>query len=487
MLLQSDFSDDQAYSALSARDARFDGRFFVGVTSTGIYCRPVCRVRLPKRGNCRFFDHPASAEDSGFRPCLRCRPELAPRSPHRNLNRSLAQAAATALEADSEIDIAALSARIGVSARHLGRLFKAEFGVSPVAYAQTYRLLMAKRLLTDCALPIARIATIAGFGSARRLNALFQSRYQLTPSALRRADRQTSPAGDAAGEPITLRIPVRTPYASDAMLRFLSPRCMRGVEWVDNGTYIRTVACESNGAIHRGWVSATPPDLDDERPCITLRISPALFPVTQTLLARAAQLFDTACDPRAVADVLGALAQACPGRRLPGAWNGFELAVRAILGQQVSVTAANVIAGRVAERFGDLIATPWPALTHTFPSAAALARATIDDLGACGVIRARGAAIIDLARAIESGALVLDETADVEHTCARLQAIKGIGPWTAQYIAMRALHWPDAFPLGDVAIRKAMGETSDKAVAARAEAWRPWRGYAVIHLWASLA
>jgi AraC family transcriptional regulator, regulatory protein of adaptative response / DNA-3-methyladenine glycosylase II len=479
-------TDDQAYSALTAHDARFDGCFFVGVTSTGIYCRPVCRVRLPQRKNCRFFLHAAGAEHAGFRPCLRCRPELAPQAPQRTLNRSLAHAAAIAIEQDGSISVAALAEKIGLSERHLRRMFEAEFGVTPVTYAQTHRLLLAKRLLTDSTLPVIEVAHIAGFGSVRRLNTLFQTRYGLTPSALRSAQPSDATTVPSSAEPIILTIPVRLPYASDAMMQFLAPRAMRGVEAVEDGAYLRTVALRNGPAQITGWLRALPPRETDARPSVQLTLSPSLFPLVPRILARVAQIFDTACDPIAVAATLGPLGAACPGRRVPGTWDGFELAVRAILGQQVTVRAANVIAGRVAQRYGSAIITPWPALTHTFPDAHTLAKASVDDLGACGVIRSRGAAIIALAEHITRGSLTLDESADVEATCAALQSIKGIGPWTAQYIALRALHWPDAFPLGDVAIRKAMGETSDKTVATRAEAWRPWRAYAVAHLWASL-
>ena len=473
------------YRALQSRDSRFDGKFFVGVSSTGIYCRPVCTAKTPLRPHCTFFPSAAAAEHAGYRPCLRCRPELAPGNACVDAPQRIAHAAASLIEDGylEEADLAGLAARLGVTDRHLRRVFQAEFGVAPVGYAQTQRLLLAKRLLTDTAIPVTDIAMASGFGSIRRFNTLFQERYRMQPSRLRRDGAAAEPGG-TANPPMRFELAYRPPLAWDLMLAFLRDRAIAGVESIEDGEYRRTAAIGHAGTIHRGWISVRP---SPKKSTLHVTLSPELAKVVPPALARIKRLFDLACDPHIVTAQLGSLAAERPGLRVPGAFDGFEMAVRAILGQQVTVKAATTLSGRIAGAFGEPIATPWPALTSTFPDAGRLAMLTVDDIAKHGITGARARTILALAGAMSAGSLVLAPGADVDATMSQLRAMSGIGEWTAQYLAMRALAWPDAFPHTDLGVMKAIGETSPAKVLAAAECWRPWRAYAVIHLWHSLA
>ena len=465
----------QCYRALRSHDARFDGRFFVGVSTTRIYCRPVCTARTPLRDHCRFFPSAAAAEAGGFRPCLRCRPELAPGFATVDANRRLAQSAAGLIE-DGQLADARLpdiAATLGVTDRHLRRVFQDEFGVAPIAYAQTQRLLLAKRLLTDTGMAVVDVALASGFASLRRFNHLFRTRYRMTPVELRHKAPARAPTDRLAFE-----LAYRPPYDWEAMLAFLERRAIAGVEAVAGGKYVRTVRIGS--AV--GWVEVAP---SKRKPALRVTVSASLAGALPQVLARVKHLFDLACHPDEIAAALGPLAQARPGLRLPGAMEGFEVAVRAILGQQVTVKAAATLAARFAAAFGEPVATPHPALTTLFPAPAAVAALEPGDIASKGIIASRARAIAALACEIDSGRLRLDPSAAVESTVASLQALPGVGPWTAQYIAMRALAWPDAFPHPDVAVLKAMERTGARALA-HAEAWRPWRAYAVMHLWKSL-
>jgi AraC family transcriptional regulator of adaptative response / DNA-3-methyladenine glycosylase II len=471
---------DQCYRALSAHDARFDGRFFVGVATTGIYCRPVCSARTPRRGNCRFFPSAAAAEAEGFRPCLRCRPELAPGHATVDANRRLARAAAGLIDdgrLGDEARLPELARALGVTDRHLRRVFREEFGVSPVAYAQTQRLLLAKRLLTDTSLPVIEVAMASGFASLRRFNHLFRARYRMAPGELRRA----APA--LPRDQLAFDLAYRPPYDWDAMRDFLALRATAGVEAVEGRRYLRTVRIERGGKALTGWIAVGP---SPKARALRVVASAALAPALPAVLARVKHLFDLACHPEEVAAVLGPLAAAHPGLRLPGAFDGFEMAVRAILGQQVTVKAASAIASRLAAAFGEPMQTPHASLTRTFPTAERIAALDASEVAATGIIASRARAIVALAREIAEGHLALDPTAEVDATLERLMKIPGIGPWTAQYIAMRALAWPDAFPHPDVAVMKALGETDRRRAADLATQWQPWRAYAVLHLWKSL-
>ena len=468
------------YRALRARDARFDGRFFVAVSSTRIYCRPICTVKPPKRENCRFFASAAAAESSGYRPCLRCRPELAPGNASVDATTRLAQAAATMLE-DRTLDeegLDSVAARLGVTDRHLRRAFGAEFGVSPVEFAQTQRLLLAKRLLTDTALPVTEVAFASGFGSVRRFNALFRQRYRLKPSRLRQRHGTAAEADTLAFE-----LSFRPPFDWPAVSAFLGARAIAGVEEMEDGCYRRTVRIKSDGKEHAGWVAV---GLSPKKPTLRVGVSASLVKVLPPVLSRVKALMDLSCNPAEVAQALGSLAKRHPGLRVPGAFDGFEIAVRAILGQQVTVSAARTVAGRFAAAFGDPVTTPFASLTTLFPIATRVADLSAGRIARLGMPGARARTLIALARAVAEGRLVLVPNADVEATLEGLRALPGVGEWTAQYIAMRALCWPDAFPHTDLGVMKALGERNPKKVLAAGEEWRPWRAYAVMQLWQSL-
>ena len=472
--------DDQCYRALRTHDARFDGRFYVGVQTTGIYCRPVCTARTPNRVNCHFFPSAAAAEAGGFRPCLRCRPELAPGYAVVDANRRLAQSAAGLIEdghlTDARLPDLALS--LGVTDRHLRRVFQLEFGVAPVEYAQTQRLLLAKRLLTDTDMTVMDVAMASGFASVRRMNHLFTTRYRLTPAELRRKSGERVPS-----ERLAFDLAYRPPYDWEAMLRFLEKRAIPGVEVVDRKSYHRTVQVDRRGQAHRGWLSVAP---SPRRAALRVTVSASLAAALPVVLSRARHLLDLACHPEEIAASLGGLADGNPGLRLPGAMDGFEVAVRAILGQQVTVKAATTIAGRFANAFGEEFAQAPFGLARFFPTPAQVAALDADAIARLGIIGGRARAIVALAGEVASGNLKLQPNAPIDDTLAALERLPGVGPWTAQYIAMRALAWPDAFPHPDVAVLKAMREASPARALQMSEAWRPWRAYAVLHLWKSL-
>lgn len=468
------------YRALRARDARFDGRFFVAVSSTRIYCRPVCTVKPPRRENCRFYPSAAAAESGGFRPCLRCRPELAPGNASVDATTRLAQAAASLIEDRTleEGNLEAIAGRLGITDRHLRRAFGAEFGVSPVAFAQTQRLLLAKRLLTDTALPVTEIAFASGFGSVRRFNALFKQRYRLQPQQLRRA----APAADAP-DTFHFELSFRPPYDWTALRAFLGARTIAGVEAMEANAYRRTARIALEGREHTGWLEV---GLSRKKPALRVVVSASLAKALPPVLSRVKALMDLSCQPAEVAQALGALAGFRPGLRVPGAFDGFEVAVRAILGQQVSVAAARTVAGRFAAAFGDPVTTPFPGLTTAFPTAQKVAGLPCGRIAKLGMPGARAKTVLALAEAVAGGRLVLAPNADIDATLDRLRALPGVGDWTAHYIAMRALAWPDAFPHTDLGVMKALGEKDPKRVLAAGEAWRPWRAYAVMHLWQTL-
>ncbi|HET7569525.1 MAG TPA: AlkA N-terminal domain-containing protein [Gammaproteobacteria bacterium] len=466
-------------SARLSRDPRFDGRFFTAVTSTGIYCRPVCPAPSPKRANVRYYPTAAAAAEAGFRPCLRCRPEAAPGTPawsgtSATVNRGLRLIAEGALD---DGDVETLAARLGVGPRHLHRLFVRHLGASPLAVAQTRRLHFAKKLLDETDLPMAQVALAAGFGSVRRFNDQIRKIYARTPSQLRRLHQAAT--APRPGQYV-FQLAYRPPYDWDSLLDFLERRAIPGVEAVVDGRYRRSIALGGrHGVIDVGHAASA---------CaLTLQIR---FPEPTALLrivARVRRLFDLEADPATIARhfqndaLLGLSARHRPGLRIPGAWDGFELAVRAILGQQVTVAAASRRAGVLAHRLGEPLALDDDVLDRIFPTPARLASVQLDGMPA---IRAR--AIQALGQAIAGGELRLEPDAAPEQMLQRLTAIPGIGDWTAQYIAMRALGEPDALPVADLVLLRAAGDgkpLEPKQLLAQAEAWRPWRAYAAMHLW----
>jgi AraC family transcriptional regulator of adaptative response / DNA-3-methyladenine glycosylase II len=374
----------------------------------------------------------------------------------------------------------ALAAELGVTDRHLRRVVRSELGVSLVELAQTQRLLLAKRLLTDTDLPITEVAFASGFGSLRRFNTLFHDRYRLRPGDLRRKHTHVAPGtGTEPQDTLTCEVAFRPPMAWQEMLAFLARRAITGVEVVEGGRYCRTARWKDR----RGWIAVCP---SATKPVLRVTLSASLAPALQPVLARVKRLFDTAADPCRIADHLGELAGQFPGLRVPGAFDGFETAVRAILGQQITVKAATTLAGRFAAAFGEPIDTPIGGLTHLTPSAARIAGAEPAAVAAIGLTASRAASLVALSRAVDERRVTLEPGPDPEQAMARLRELPGVGEWTAQYLAMRALAWPDAFPHGDLGVRRAMGVDDPREVLRIAESWRPWRAYATIHLWRQL-
>jgi AraC family transcriptional regulator of adaptative response / DNA-3-methyladenine glycosylase II len=475
-------SPDQCYQAVLTRDARFDGRFFVAVRTTRIYCRPICRVKTPFSRNCRFFSHAAAAEAAGYRPCKRCRPELAPGNSPMEISSQLARATAYHIGQDLLADhsLEELARKLGVTDRQMRRVFRDEFGVSPVEFWQTQRLLLAKQLLTDSSMPVTSVALASGFRSLRRFNVLLKERYRLTPTEFRKEQKKGISKNFAD---FAFRLSYRPPLDWDHLLAFLARRAIPHVEEVRDGAYFRTVHVKRQDREFAGWIEVRH---EPASHMVSVRLSDALLPVCAIVLERTKRLLDLQADPAAIGKVLGPLAKKRPGLRVPGSFDGFEMAVRAILGQQISVASARTLAGRLVLRFGTPLPSPSGTLTHLFPSPQRMARATVDEIGRLGIIGRRAETLIALAREIHTGRLLLEPGHRVEATMNQLRALPGIGEWTAQYIAMRALSWPDAFPHTDLGVRLALCEKNPKKILELTEKWRPWRAYAVLHLWDGL-
>jgi AraC family transcriptional regulator of adaptative response / DNA-3-methyladenine glycosylase II len=472
-----------AYRALASHDPRFDGVFFVGVTSTGIYCRPICPAKTPRRKNCRFFDSAAAAEKARFRPCLRCRPELAPGNAPVDSAHRIAQLLVTRINEgrmEDGVGLEEIAAQFDLSSRQLRRIVQQELGVSPIELRQTRRLLLAKQLLTETKLPVTEIAFASGFSSLRRFNDAFGCQYRMPPTRLRKQAAARPVEIDAANTS-TLQLPYRPPYDWEEILEFLRVRMVREVEWVADGAYARTVRLGR----HTGWIRVTHAP---EKRALLVEFTHSLTPVLPALLGRLRSLFDLAARPDLIAAHLkkdGRLSKAVrahPGMRVPGAFDGFEMATRAILGEQITVKAASPGAGRLADAFGEKVATPFPALTRLTPLAERIAPAGVGAIARLGIGSARAQSILALARAFHAGSLALDAGADPGIAIPQLMALPGVGLGTSHYIAMRALHWPDAFPKDDRAVRQSLGGVSAKQAEALSQAWRPWRSYAVVHL-----
>jgi AraC family transcriptional regulator of adaptative response / DNA-3-methyladenine glycosylase II len=486
-----DLENAACVKAIQSRDARFAGRFFVGVVTTRVYCRPGCPAPLPKPKNMRFYAFAAAAEDAGFRPCRRCRPETAPGSPVWNgTSATVSRALKRIFDGDGHESVEALAERLGLGSRHLRRLFAEHVGASPASLQRTRRVHFARRLLDETSLPVAEVAFAAGFESVRRFNDAIRATFHRTPTGLRKTSSVTArPAVARADERLlTLRLPLRLPFDATSLFFFLEERAVPGVEAVRGHAYSRTI--ESRGRAGVLTVSFEPGQ-DFLRLSTNLTPGPDLL----DLVRRAGRVFDVDADPLAIAAVLrrdpllAPLVATRPGLRVPGAWNPFEMAVRAILGQQVSVRGARTLAGRLVAAFG----RPLPrggadGLTHAFPAPAILAAA---DLSRIGLPRARAAAIRTLALAVHTGKSELAAPRGLDDLEQRLCELPGIGPWTAQYVALRAFGEPDAFPVGDLGLRRALeaaGVPADAtALRERSAAWSPFRAYATLHLWSSLA
>lgn len=473
------------YRAMLARDERHDGRFFICVTTTGIFCRPVCPARPPKFENCQFLPSAAAASEAGFRPCLRCKPESSPNTiswtgTAATVSRGLRLIEDGALD---DRDVQSLAMRLGVGQRHLRRLFHKHVGASPIAVAQTRRVLFAKQLIHHTDLPMTDVALASGFRSVRRFNETFQRLYDRPPSQLRR--QQASSPRDTSK--ISLLLPYRAPYDWDAMLIFLSARAIHGVETVRNGRYCRTI--QIGKTVGTMCVQNVP-----ERSSLRVTVTIPCIQDLSAIIARTRRLFDLSADPAAISlvlsqdELLARLVAARPGLRVPGAWDGFEIAVRAILGQQISVAAATKLADRLVAKLGLPIpdAQRRPGLSNTFPTPD---RFDFDLILAIGMPRKRAEAIVGLADAAVKNPTLFDPKASLEDAIDEFRSMKGIGQWTAQYVAMRVLRESDAFLAGDVALQRIIGvdgnRPNDRELLVRAESWRPWRAYATLYLWMS--
>jgi AraC family transcriptional regulator of adaptative response / DNA-3-methyladenine glycosylase II len=481
-------SPEVCYRALQSRDARFDGLLFVGISSTGIYCRPICPARSAKRENCHFFGSAAAAQDAGFRPCLRCRPETAPdlaswRGTSNSVSRALALIAEGALDGEDN-NVEKLAERLGLGERQLRRLFLQHLGASPISVAQTRRVLFAKQLIHDTQMSMTDVAMSAGFGSLRRFNETFRNLFHRPPSALRRKSSSKHEEKDVA-----LRLRYRSPYDWESMLSFLRARAIPGVEIVEGERYLRTV--EIDAAVGSIQVTHLP---DRQSLNVSIRFPDVrLFPA---IVARVRRLFDLGADIETIGDhlsvdpLLAPLIAQRPGLRAPGGWDGFEIAVRAVLGQQITVIAARRLAAQLVALHGHAVPKSFrihPDLSRAFPTAKTLASASAIGLAMPG---ARSTALKAVAEAALTDPNLFHPFGSIEETVTRLRAIRGIGEWTAQYIALRAIREMDAFPATDVGLLRSIasldGEKSTPAnLLSRAESWRPWRAYAAQHLWAA--
>lgn len=474
-----ELDEDACYRAVASRDRRFEGRFVVAVRTTRVYCRPGCPAPLPRRRNSRFFACAAAAEAAGFRPCRRCRPDASPGTPAWSGTSATVSRALRLIE-EGRLDgrgVEGLAESLGVTSRHLRRLFAERLGVAPAAIGRTRRAHFARQLLDQGGLAVTEVALGAGYGSLRAFDRAFRHAFGASPGEVR-GRKDAGP--EAPG--VVLRLAYRPPLDWAGLAGFLGERAIPGVEEVADGTYRRSVRVGDR----RGTIAVRP----GAGPWLELRVAldgrADLLPVAE----RVRRLFDLGADPAAIAGqlgpdpVLGPLLRARPGLRVPGAWDPFELAVRAVLGQQVSVKAARTLAARLVEARGERLTHPGGALTRLFPTATSLAGA---GLAGIGLTAARARAVTALARAVDRGELALGTPESLDRAVARLSALPGFGDWTAHYVALRALGEPDAFPAGDLGVRKALaggGALPTPAQArARAEAWRPWRAYAVLALW----
>lgn len=469
---------DSCYRALSARDSRFDGRFFVGVTTTGIYCRPVCRARTPRRDRCTFYASMFEAERAGFRACLRCKPELAPGLASIDAVLSLAERGSRAIERGflNERSVPELAAELGVTDRQLRRAMVTSFGLSPVELAEAHRLRMAKQLIEGSAVPLVEVAYASGFGSVRRFNALFRARYGRAPSELRRGMKATR---DGI---FTLRLDYRPPLDWEQLLAFFRARALDGLEAVTDNAMVRVVSFGEDAAPVRITPLPGKDALLAEVPTLLLK---HVIPLRRTLRA----VFDLDADPASIAahlsrdPALASMVRRAPGLRVAGSWHPFEALVRAVVGQQISVRAARTIASRIVARFGRrLTGGPEGEPSMAFPRAERIARAKVEDIVSLGLTSARAQALRGIAAAWSSRP-PFEERRDDAAMVEWLVGLPGVGPWTAQYVAMRAMRSPDAFPSGDLVVRKMMGGVPIRVAEERSEAWRPWRAYATVHLW----
>lgn len=478
------------YSIFKAKDSRFDGQFFVGVSSTKIYCRPICKAKLPLEKNCTFYHNAAQAERAGYRPCLLCRPELAPQNIYMDNNSEVAIRAAKLIEeysANKNV-IAFVASKLNYTPRHLHRIFTNHFDVSPIQYLQTYRLLLAKNLLTDTNLSITNIAHASGFNSIRSFNHAFKNHYRLSASNLRKEIKNNVQINDY----ISIKLSYHPPFLWEDILEFLSHRTIDQVEKVADNKYYRTLSIElENNEIIRGWISVENIEASNQ---LQVNIDTRLLLGLPQIIARVKQVFDLSCQPDVVYDKLVILNEikdglVKKGTRIPGSFEPFEMIVRAILGQQISVKAARTLAFRIVENYGHKIDTPIKGLNYTFLSyqdVIKMADEIENNFGVLGIIKRRSQTILACAMAFDSNEINFIHPNDYEQEIKKLQKIPGIGIWTAHYIALRTMSYSDAFLHTDLGIIKALAPLKPNEILELSNKWRPWRGYAMINLWNSL-
>ncbi len=482
--------DQLSNNYLSSDEFNSNGKIFVGISSTGIYCRPICYARQPKAENRNYFNTAAEAEKAGFRPCLLCRPELAPLIASLDSFESLAYQTARYLEESCGeiIAIREIARYFNCTEQYLEQQFKEKYNVTPSEYLKTYRLLLAKHLLTDTNLTSEEIAKAVGFNNSKNLNKIFKGQYRFEPERLRRNKSLNKEKSDY----ITLSLAYRAPYRWETLLDFLALRAIPGVEMVKRGEYFRTVhMLDKHDKPLNGWLKVSN---QPEKNSLYVSISNNLVSVIPKVLSRVRHLFDLSSDPDEVKEKLSSMNQIqpnlfLPGIRIPGAFNAFEMVVRAVLGQQITVRAARTLVGRFAQTFGTPLKTGVEGLTHTFPvseTILSLGDNIADHLGPIGITSRRAKTILELARAIKYRTIELNFPTQPEKEIEKLKEIPGIGEWTAQYITMRAMRWPDAFPHTDYGIKKALSPRTHKEILELAESWRPCRSYAAINLWNSL-
>lgn len=474
------FNQAQHYLAIRSHDSRFDGRFFFAVNSTGIYCRPICTSKAPKLENCLFFPNATAAEAAGFRPCLRCRPELISGNASIDPVTCLVQRALSFIE-DGFLDDARLNElakELQISDRHLRRIFQAELGVTPIKFAQTQRLLLAKRLLTDTGLPITEVAFAAGFHSLRRFNVLFKKHYGLNPTNF----RQTITVQKLA-DSLIFELHYQPPLDWKLLLEFISAHSISKCEEINNGVYRRVVRIYHGNQCHTGWFSVKLlPNLCVLQVTLDIKLIRVILPA----IKRIKLLFDLTCHPNAIGEVLGSLPLPNSGLRVPGAFDGFEIAIQTILSQQIAAKTIRTAIEQFVTYFGEPQSTPFTALTHAFPSPERIARTPIEEISSLGIASFHSKAIISLAQAIVSKRLVLSSDADVSRTLEQLRSILPVDECSIQYIVMRSLSWPDAFPISAKTLKQTLGVRSSVKAQEYIKIWQPWRSYAAMYLWSKL-
>jgi AraC family transcriptional regulator of adaptative response / DNA-3-methyladenine glycosylase II len=470
---------DRRFNALLKRDRHLEGRYYLANKSVKVYCCRICGGKAPLAKNVEIFTHRAEAEAAGYRPCRLCRPELVPEHTDKEIKNQLSRSISFNINQGylTNHSFKELAGKLHTTESQLHKFFTTEFGVAPQQFWQTHRLLLAKQLLTDSAIPLSEVAKASGFINVQELHAVLAEKYHLHPSDFRK--RQRKDVAKSFGD-FSFRLAYRPPLDWERLLKFLSRRAVPEVEAVEDGCYLRTVHIERSQQLFSGTVTVK----NDPQHCwLMIQIAQGLLPVSAMILERMKYLFDLHADPVAIAQRLGTLGKARPGLRVPGSFDTFEMAVRAILGQQVSVAGARTLIGRFAVRFGTALATGQLLLTHLFPTPKRVSRASVDLIQSIGITNQRAKSILSLARAISKGNLLLEPGLPPQPAIEKLRSIPGIGEWTADYIAMRALAWPDAFLHTDVVIRRVLKEENSNKLLRRSEKWRPYRAYAVLQLW----